>query len=152
MTVLELGAGANPLPLADVHHDKETHEGYIDIAWDLDVLPWPWENEEFEIVWAVDVMEHLKVDVNVWLGECWRILQPGGLLEMRVPAWDHPLSYRDPTHQRVFHEESFFYWDPRTNLWQDFGRYYFPEGRWWNVRDHFMEANDLRFTLVKLET
>lgn len=149
---LELGCGAHPREGMDVHHDKIAHAGYIDVAWDLDVLPWPWDDEEFNFIWAIDVMEHLKVDVDVWLSECWRILVPGGLLQMRLPAWDNPLSYRDPTHERVFHEESFYYWDPRTTLYADFGRYYFPGGRWWNVRDKFREANDLRFTLVKLET
>ena len=153
MTVLELGVGNNPVVEDAVHHDRTKHGDHIDVAWDLAEMPWPWKDEEFSRVVAVDVMEHLKYDVQVWLDECWRILEPNGQLELRLPAWDNPLSYRDPTHQRVFHEESFYYWDPRTNLYDGFGSYYFAESnRWWHVNRVLRESNDLRFSLTKLLT
>ena len=97
------------------------------------------------------MFEHLKaIDVQTWLDECWRILKPTGLLVMRLPAWTNPVSYRDPTHHRVFHEESFSYWDPDHDLYELFGRYYFRESdRWWKVRRAFREFEDLRFDLEK---
>lgn len=149
--VLELGAGANPHPRATIHHDRIIHSDWIDVAHDLTSFPWPWTDGSIDAVIAIDVFEHLKdVDVQTWLDECWRILTPSGLLIMRVPAWTNPLSYRDPTHYRVFHEESFSYWDPDHNLYEYFGRYYFQEsGRWWRVRRAFREFEDLRFDLEK---
>jgi predicted SAM-dependent methyltransferase len=150
--VLELGAGANPHPRATIHHDRIVHSNWIDVAHDLTSFPWPWDDGSVDAIIAIDVFEHLKdVEVRVWLDECWRILKPAGLLVMRLPAWTNPLSYRDPTHHRVFHEESFSYWDPDHDLHRSFGRHYFEgSGRWWRVRRVFREFEDLRFDLEKL--
>jgi predicted SAM-dependent methyltransferase len=150
--VLELGAGANPHPRATIHHDRIIHSPWIDEAHDLTVFPWPWADASSDGIIAIDVFEHLRdIEVQRWLDECWRILRPGGLLVMRLPAWTNPLSYRDPTHYRVFHEESFSYWEPGHNLHEFFGRYYFGESdRWWKVRRVFREFEDLRFDLEKL--
>ena len=149
--VLELGAGADPHPRATIHHDRIIHSDWIDVAHDLTSFPWPWGDASADAVIAIDVFEHLKnVDVQTWLDECWRILKPTGLLIMRLPAWTNPVSYRDPTHYRVFHEESFSYWDPDHDLYELFGRYYFLESdRWWKVRRAFREFEDLRFDLEK---
>lgn len=148
--VLELGSGNHPSPQATVRHDRIQHSPHIDTAFDLEVLPWPLDDESWDIVLATDVFEHLRLDIPQWLDECWRILKPGGQLNMRLPAWDNPLSYRDPTHRKVFHHESFYYWDPESHLWNDFGRYYFAESnRWWTVVNVVREVDDWRYLLTK---
>jgi len=149
--ILELGVGRHPVTIPPVvWHDRIKHSDHIDVAWDLEEFPWPWKDEEFEKIVAVDVFEHLALETPQWLDECWRILEPQGVLDMRLPAWDNPLSYRDPTHRRVFHEETFYYWDKRTDLFRDFGSYYFEESdKWWRCERIMREHTDLRFTLVK---
>ena len=83
----------------------------------------------------VYLMAHLRCDVQAWLDECWRILKPGGELVLRLPAWNNPVSWRDPTHRRVFHEETFCYWDKRHALHHDYGSFYFGPGynKWWVI-------------------
>jgi|SRR5579859_8170238 len=130
---LELGCGVHPTPGA-LHHDRIRHSSHVDVAHDLNNLPWPWQDEAFELLVALDVMEHLKLDVQAWLDEAWRILRPGGQFYMRLPAHDNPVSYRDPTHYRFFHEETFYYWQPDHALYENYGRFYFAESsRWWDV-------------------
>ncbi len=148
MRVLNLGAGPRPEPDA-TNHDISAHSPWIDVVWDLEQMPWPWEDGSWDEVHAFDVFEHLKRDICEWLDESWRILVPGGTLKLRLPAFDNPLSYRDPTHRRVFHPETLDYWDPDKPLWQDFGRYYFPSARWWRVQYVGREYSDLRFDLEK---
>ena len=134
MTKLELGCGKRPTP-GYLHHDKIRHGDWINVTHDLEQLPWPWEDGQFEEIIALDVMEHLRLEVSDWLDEFWRILKDRGLLTLRLPAWDNPLSFRDPTHRRVFHEESFEYWDPGKQLYRDFGSFYFSaSNRWWKVQ------------------
>lgn len=102
---------------------------------------------------ALDVFEHVSNDIAFWLDECWRLLVPGGLLDVRLPAWDHELSYRDPTHLRVFHKDVFYYWDPTHELHTNFGSIYFGDtAKWWEVIEVFDENNDLRFRLKKRGT
>ena len=134
MTTLQLGCGIRPLQGA-VNHDKTAHHDYVDVAWDLDIIEWPWPDASFDKIVALDVMEHLRRDVRVWLDECWRILRPGGQLVLRLPAWNNPVSWRDPTHRRVFHEETFFYWQKDHALHRDYGSFYFGDGyqKWWTV-------------------
>jgi SAM-dependent methyltransferase len=54
----------------------------------------PFRDEEFDIVTALDVVEHLDDDV-VALRELWRIMRPGGLLIISVPAYSLLWSYWD---------------------------------------------------------
>lgn len=152
---LHLGCGERPLAVA-VNHDRTSHAPHVDVAHDLDELPWPWPDGSFRKVVALDVFEHLRVDVADWLGECWRVLGPGGRLVFRVPAWDGPNLWRDPTHRRAFHEETFDFFDPDRPFWRRAGRVYFADryaggARWWRVELVEREAasGDLCFVLRK---
>jgi SAM-dependent methyltransferase len=131
-----LGCGFRPLAGA-LNHDRTAHAAHVDVAHDLDVLPWPWPDGAFAKVVALDVVEHLRLDVADWLGECWRLLAPGGRLVLRAPAWNGPNLWRDPTHRRAFHEETFDFFDPERPFFRH-GRLYFADyypggSRWWAV-------------------
>lgn len=52
---------------------------------DLDEIPWPWPDESFRLIRAYHVFEHLN-DIEAALGECIRVLQPGGKIDLRLPA------------------------------------------------------------------
>lgn len=154
--LLELGCGNKPSgyrPETFVKHDRWKHSPHVDIAFDLEKLPWPIKDGEVSVLLATDVFEHLHLEVQQWLDECYRVLCVDGILDFRVPAYDNPYSWRDPTHYRVFHPESFHYWCPNApgTVWRDFGRYYFGEGyaKWWRFLSCDRECKDLRFTLMK---
>jgi len=143
--ILELGCGKRPTPGA-LHHDRIHHSDWVDVAHDLEVLPWPWPDESFDGILALDVMEHLRLDIPQWLDEAWRILKPDGYLYLRLPAFDNPVSYRDPTHRRVFQDETFYYWQPGHPLHQDYGCIYFAEAaRWWQVESVARDNADPRY-------
>ena len=129
---LELGAGTRPRP-GFIHHDRWQHSPQIDVVWDLDVLPWPWADGSVHELLALDVMEHLRLDVDVWLREIWRILVPGGYAGLRLPAWDNHNAWRDPTHRRVYADDTLAFFDPAHALWQTYGRIYWPDGPWFTV-------------------
>lgn len=146
---LQLGCGNAPIAGA-VNHDKVAHSTHVDVAHDLDTAPWPWGDSQFSEIVALDVVEHLKVDVNVWLDECWRILKPGGLLYVRVPHYTNINAYTDPTHRRFFTEHTFDYWDKSKELHKKYGFYYFAESdKWWSVRVVFCNG-DIGFELTKV--
>lgn len=148
MKILELGSGSVPIEGA-VHHDKIKHSDWIDVSHDLDNLPWIWDNEEWDKIYAIDVFEHLNIKIDKWLSECHRILKPEGILIMRLPSWDNPLSYRDPTHNKVFHEETFDYFDVEKDLYKLFGRYYWDKIPLFQVKFIGRENNDLLFELTR---
>lgn len=148
---IEFGCGMRPTP-GYLHHDRTMHSTHVDWAYDLNETPWPLAEEMLDEILALDVMEHLKIDVNVWLDECHRILKPEGVLHIRVPSWDNPVSYRDTTHRRVFHEESFYFWDVGHPLWENYGKFYYAEsGRWWKVASVKRVNPDSRYGIGDLE-
>lgn len=77
-----------------------------DMVVDLNIIPYPWEDNTFDYIYANHVMEHLKE----WWGpftEIARILKPDGHFEMRVPdeSSSSAITYRD--HHHIFHINSF---------------------------------------------
>jgi len=135
VSTLQLGCGIRPIEGA-INHDKEKHSDFVDIVWDLEVMPWIWGDEEFDKIIALDVMEHLRVEVYEWLDECWRILKPDGLLVLRLPAWNHENSHIDPTHRRLFHQRTFEYWDKSKELYRNYGSFTYGKSNKWWIQEH----------------
>lgn len=88
--------------------------------------PWPWADSSVEAIYAHDVFEHLTgpggVAPKIWaMNEAWRVLQPGGVLDLAVPCVYlddgriNPGAFADPTH---------------VSFWTMDDRYYFCDE--WN--------------------
>ena len=122
MRALNLGAG-NHIWKGAVNHDLRKHRPEIDIAHDLNVLPWPWPDESFDAIGASSVFEHLQIDLVQALDECWRILRAEGTLRVKVPYWKHDNSYADPTHRWRYSLRSFDVFNPDRKLGKELGFY-----------------------------
>jgi SAM-dependent methyltransferase len=118
---LNLGCGSVPEP-GYVNVDVWDQPG-VDVAHDLDVFPWPFKDGEAEEIRAWDVFEHVADPVG-FMGECHRVLAPGGLLFIHTVHYQSRNAYTDPTHRRFLTEESFDYWVPGTGLHQRYGAAY----------------------------
>lgn len=127
--VLNIGAGNDPIAGA-VNHDITKHHDYIDVTWDLNNLPWPWADDEFDLVHARAVLEHLNLDLLQSMNEIWRILKPGGTAVIKLPFWKHEVSWEDPTHRRGYALKTFDYFDPSTKIG---GKYRFYTPRKWKI-------------------
>ena len=120
--VLNLGAGNRPKKGA-VNHDLYYHRDEIDVAWDLNAMPWPWPDEEFDIVYALAVLEHLRCNLAESINEVWRITKPGGSTWIKLPLWDSENSYTDPTHLHFAAPGIFDQFDPSTKRGKEYAFY-----------------------------
>lgn len=89
-----------------------------DVVHDLNVLPLPFADGEFDEVHAYEVLEHCgrQGDWKFFFDqffEFWRILKPGGLFVATVPMWDSPWAWGDPGHTRVITKGSLIFLDQR---------------------------------------
>jgi SAM-dependent methyltransferase len=77
-----------------------------DIQHDLDVIPWPIEDNTFDEVHAYELLEHLGQQGDyrsffLHFAEIYRVLKPGGVLFATTPKWDGVWAWSDPGHRRV---------------------------------------------------
>jgi SAM-dependent methyltransferase len=85
--------------------DREASHG-PDVLHDLETLPYPFEDAQFDEIHAYDVLEHVGAQGNwrfffVQWGEFHRILKPQGLFFGVVPHPTSPWAWGDPSHTRV---------------------------------------------------
>lgn len=80
----------------------------VDIVHDLNVTPWPVDNESFYHISAVHVIEHLK-DLVLFMNSAWDVLEKGGSLYLETPeaGSNYDLTHSDPTHIRCYRRHTF---------------------------------------------
>ncbi len=106
MNVLDLGCGQRKLPGSvgvDFNQDSDA-----DVIHDLNRFPYPFPNDQFDVVHCDGILEHLDDIVRV-MEEIHRIARPGGRVEVIAPYFTSVDAYTDPTHKRFFSMRSFDY-------------------------------------------
>lgn|SRR5574341_449929 len=123
--ILDLGCGRAKVPGA-FGVDNATLPG-IDLIHDLLALPYPLQDGCATEIYLNHVIEHFALtDYQRILQEAYRLLQPGGILHVRVPHIFSVAAWVDPTHKSAFtfrsaqfwvHETDKAYYLETQNLW-----------------------------------
>lgn len=71
--------------------------------------PWPWADSSVSEILAYDIIEHLP-DKVLTMNEAWRVLMPGGTLDIDVPTTDGRGAWQDPEHVSFWNRNSFLYY------------------------------------------
>jgi len=129
---LHLGCGEFILP-GWVNHDMVSLPG-VDVAHNLNILPWPFADNEFGEVRMINVLEHLPNTIEV-IEELSRITCPGARICIHVPYWNARDNATDLTHCRTFSEYSFDFFDGRTDLGRR--RAYYSKARFHILKKRF---------------
>lgn len=108
MKKLNLGCG-NRIMEGYINVDYTQADG-VDMVWDLEEFPYPFDDEEIDEIYANHVIEHLEPYRKV-MGELSRILKKGGKLILAVP---HPCWSLEacPYHKVRFNVGAFHYLIP----------------------------------------
>jgi SAM-dependent methyltransferase len=106
MNMLDLGCGKRKVQGA-VGLDRNPHS-QADVIHDLDVFPYPFEDNQFDRIFSFDVLEHVS-DVIRTLEEIHRLGRNGGRVFLRVPHFSSTLAFGDPTHKHFFNTQSLDY-------------------------------------------
>ena len=77
-----------------------------DLIYDLNVTPWPLENDIFNNVHCPAVLEHLNNFYGV-MEEIWRVSKNNSLVYISVPHYTDTAAFTDPTHVKYFNTYSF---------------------------------------------
>lgn len=113
-----------------IHVDRVKHSSHVDVAHNLNITPWPFDDDSAQFIKAVDILEHLN-DAISFFDECWRVLASDGVLRVQTVRHTSVNRWRDPTHKRPYHPEAFTFLDPDYAWWKRFGRFY--TDRHWKI-------------------
>ena len=102
--VLDVGCGTNKVPGA-VGMDRNPRTE-ADVIHDLDDLPYPFSDDEFDEVIGHHVIEHVRDPMAVMI-ELHRITRAGGLVKLVTPHWTNPDWATDLTHRNHLNSYSF---------------------------------------------
>ena len=124
--MLKLNLGAND--------DRKSGFVSVDICEPADVVTdlnyhWPWENSTVDEIYAHDVFEHLGPS-KIWpMNEAWRVLKPGGILDLAVPCVMladgrvNPGAFADPTHRTFWTlDDQYYFMEPWNHPGGERGR------------------------------
>jgi SAM-dependent methyltransferase len=117
MRVLQLGCGQKKMAGAvgiDFNPGSQA-----DIIHDLNCFPYPFNDNEFDVVICEHILEHLNNLVAV-MTEIHRIGQPGAKVIVDVPHFSSIHFWSDPTHKTFFSTHTFDYFLAGT-LVREFG-------------------------------
>ena len=105
---INLGSGGRPLD-GYVNVDVNKNASRVDVVWDLDKYPWPFEDGTVDEVFMDQCLEHLD-DHNRAMKEIYRILKTGGIARISVPHFTWQFAFHDPTHKHFYGYNTFFYY------------------------------------------
>lgn len=120
---IRLGAGQKADPEA-VNVDVRDLDG-IDIVHDLTKFPWTIDSNQFDIIVARDVIEHIPPrrkngkDLLVqFIEEVYRIAKPDSKALFKFPHPQEKHQYGDPTHYRFMKPHMFSHFCPDGGRWR----------------------------------
>jgi SAM-dependent methyltransferase len=102
--VLDIGCGKNKMNGAigmDINPNTDA-----DVIQDLNSLPYPFRDNEFDVVIGRHVIEHVAEPMAV-MEELHRITRPGGRIKLITPHWTNPDWATDLTHRNHLNSYSF---------------------------------------------
>jgi SAM-dependent methyltransferase len=115
MKILDLGCGKNKIK-GSIGLDIVKADG-VDIVWDLTKFPYPFKDNEFDIVNASHILEHIEYNKDFFklMKEVHRILKPKGKFIIKVPYWKGMYVCSNPEHRRFFNHRTFDYFEKDKN-------------------------------------
>lgn len=113
----------------------------VDVVHDLNISPWPFENNSYDEIVALHLVEHLQSLIQ-FMDESWRILAPGGALYLTTPeaGSNYDLTHSDPTHVRCYRKHSFINYFSRSEA-PKFGY----TNNYWSILDIRVVDNCIAF-------
>lgn len=110
MKILELGSGEKPYfsknPKDAIVHLDKFKLPHVEKVWDLEKIPLPFKDNEFDLVIANHTLEHIKNFFHL-IDDVWRILKPNGIFIIRAPYFRSHTAFASVEHVNFFSATSF---------------------------------------------
>lgn len=128
---------------------KDIKEGYVNLDWakldgvdvihDINKFPWPFKDNTFDEIYCSHILEHVD-DLIKTMREIKRIGKKEAEIIVRVPHFSCGVSYRDPTHKRLFSYFTFDYFSEEC-FYKDMPKFKIKNRKLNFTRDSFVFLN-----------
>jgi SAM-dependent methyltransferase len=115
MKILDVGCGKNKLKGA-IGLDFNPRSD-ADVIHDLGAFPYPFENDEFDLIVVNHVAEHVP-DLMQFIGELYRITRNNGRIRILTPHYTNPDWANDPTHRNHINSYTFNVFIPEKRVFE----------------------------------
>lgn len=115
---LDIGCGEGKKMPHWIGMDIVPNEG-VDIVWDVQDIPFPIPDDSCFQILLSHMWEHIEPKFRIKvINELWRIMKHEGQLLISAPYYLSFGAHQDPTHYPCPNESTFFYFDPKYDIWQ----------------------------------
>jgi len=112
---LHLGCGPQKIPGSiGIDINKKVNP---DVVHNLNKFPYPFKDNQFDIIIADNIIEHLE-DIPKVMEELHRICKNGAKLFITTGHFSGIDAFTDPTHKHFFTSRTFDYFVPQTDLYE----------------------------------
>lgn len=112
---LKLNLGCGKESLTGYTNVDKTQLLNVDLVFDLEKTPLPFETNSVKEVRCDHLLEHIHNFLPL-MEELHRVCIPGAYIYISAPYYKYEGAYRDPTHVRFFTENSFYYFQECGSL------------------------------------
>jgi SAM-dependent methyltransferase len=113
ISAIDIGCGGSKLPGARGMDMLPLPP--VDVVHDMNVRPWPLEDNSHDLVFMNHALEHVR-EVVPTMSEIYRVLKPGGHAVIQVPYFRSVDAFTDPTHLHFFSSETLDYFIRGSDL------------------------------------
>lgn len=136
-------------------------DSYLPGMWNVDLVPpadqivdlryaWPWGDSSVEFILARDVIEHLPDKIHT-MNQAWRVLRPGGQIEISLPTTEGSGAFQDPTHLSFWNRRSFLYFEVGSPYRERFAVSYGIEAAFRTISENTQQNVDGEYLTIVLE-
>lgn len=112
--------------------------------------PWPWADSSVSEIIAHDIVEHLPDRIHT-MNEAWRVLAPGGRIEIVVPSAVKGSGFaQDPTHVSQWCRNTFQYFDVEAYAFARLSKHYGIKGGFKVIQLYEADYDDYREPVTKI--
>jgi hypothetical protein len=142
---LDIGCGSRKQP-GYIGMDIRKLPG-VDIVHDAQKFPYPIPSNSCHVVLLSHLWEHIEPKNRIDLvNEIWRIMKPGGQLQLSSPYYASFGATQDPTHYTCPNEATFTYFDPKYPMYSIY------EPRPWKmVRNNYQMTGNMEVILEAIK-
>jgi len=96
----------------------------VEVLYDFTQFPYPFPDNEFDMVLLSHVFEHIDPNINIQvLEELYRICKPGAIIQIKCPHYSHFSAFGDLTHKKYFSSYAFENFGTDDNYYSDIAKF-----------------------------